>query len=389
MNPALLLCIIYLAFISLGLPDGVFGVAWPSMRVSLGLPLEAMGIYTTVLLCMSALSSISSGKLLARFSTGTVTAASCIMTGLALAGYTLSTHPAWLLLCTIPLGLGQGGVDSALNLHVANHYSARHMNWLHCFWGVGASIGPVVMTMALAYAGGWRVGYGVLAGAQMFLAVVLVWSLVARLWPKDSKPGSSTETIRIEGPLFSAFDQSLAILLFFLYVGFEFTVGIWLYSLLVESRSLPITFAGLCIAVFYASIMTGRFLAGLVVHRFGNQRLITGGLLVALAGALGVWLFSTPAVVMACTAAMGLGSAPVYPGFMHETPRRFKAAVTQRLMGRQIGAACLGGSIISGGMGLLLARYSLDLLPPALALIAVAILVGNRVLYVRATPGSA
>lgn len=384
MNTPLLLGIIYLAFISLGLPDGVLGVAWPSMRLSLGLPLEAMGLYTTVLLCMSALSSICSGRLLARYSTGMVTTASCVMTGVALGGYALSSSPAWLLLCTVPLGLGQGAVDSALNLHVANHYSARHMNWLHCFWGVGASMGPVVMTLALASSAGWRVGYGVLASTQIMLALVLIWSLAAHLWPRDTSHDPAVEADNCEGPLFSAFDQALAILLFFLYVGFEFTIGTWLNSLLVESRGLPVAFAGLCVAVFYGSIMTGRFLAGLVVHRLGNQRLITGGLVVALAGALGVWLFSTPALVMICTAAMGLGGAPVYPGLMHETPRRFKAAITQRLMGRQVGAACLGGSIISGGMGLLLANVSLEWLPPALALIAVTLLVCNKILYSRA-----
>ena len=375
-----LVVIMYLAFISLGLPDGVLGVAWPAMRQALGLPLEAMGLVTTVLMCTSAAASVFSVRVLARWNTGAVTTASCLMTGLALFGYALAETPFWLLVCTLPLGLGQGAVDAALNLHVANHYTARHMNWLHCCWGVGASLGPLVMTAALAARWGWQTGYALLAAAQCLLALVLLQSLRAGLWPASSAAGPGTAKTTPQGSLNAVPHQLLAVLLFFLYVGMEFSVGLWLNSLLVEGRHLPVPFAGSCVAAFYAAIMGGRFLAGAMSNRLPNQTLIRYGLLLACIGSLGLWLAVHPVLVLLCVCAIGLGCAPVYPGLMHETPRRFKASVTQRLMGLQVGAACLGGSLISAGMGVVLARFSLEALCPAVLLMAAGLLWGDAVL---------
>lgn len=374
-----LLMIIYLAFISLGLPDGVLGVAWPSIRASLGLPLEAMGILTTSLLLMSALSSFASGFALRRWGTGGVTFVSGLMTGCALLGYSLAPRLPWLLLCTIPLGFGQGAVDSGLNLFVAEHYSARHMNWLHCFWGAGASAGPAVMTLALV-ALGWRSGYRILAAAQLCLTAILLVSLLTGMWKIDFTSPEAAPPPRAENAgLHKSFDQLLAVLLFFLYAGIEFSVGFWLNSVLVESRGVAVPLAGFCVTAYYASIMAGRFFSGIVVNRMGNLRMIRLGLMLAACGALLVWCVPIPAAAPVGTVLTGLGLAPVYPCLMHETPNRFLKSVNDKLIGYQVGAACLGGSVIASGMGVILS-VSLELLFPLLLLLLALAFTANETL---------
>lgn len=379
----ILLAVIYLAFISLGLPDGVLGVAWPSIRSELGLPLESMGLLTTSLLVMSALSSFFSSRVLKRWGTGSVTFFSGLMTGLALLGYSLAPGFPWLLLCTIPLGFGQGAVDSGLNLYVAEHYSARHMNWLHCFWGIGASAGPTIMTLALV-AFHWRIGYRIVSCIQLLLAAILLWSLCVKLWSVDfSAPGTSVHLRHSSAGLNAFPDQALAVLLFFLYSGIEFSIGLWLGSVLLESRGAPVPVAGLSVSAYYASIMAGRFLSGLFVNRMGNSRMIRLGLSLAVFGAVSVWLLPGSAAILTGTILMGLGLAPVYPCLMHETPDRFAPEVSEKLIGYQVGAACLGGSVIASGTGLLMS-LSLELLFPVVILLLLAALLGNETLTRRA-----
>lgn len=374
-----LLTIIYLAFVSLGLPDGILGVAWPSMRGELGQPLDRVGFIVTLLLWLSALSSITSGVVLRRWGTGAVTAISGLMTGLALLGYALAPGFWWLLLFTIPLGLGQGAVDSGLNLYVANHYSARHMNWLHCFWGVGASGGPMVMTLALGLST-WRLGYGVIAGMQLALAGLLWWSVRVGLWHRGTRSADAGEEAAPKGILTSSVHQAVAVLLFFLYVGMEYAMGLWLNSLLVESRHVAAYKAGLVVSAFYAAIMAGRFLSGVVVSRTGNMGIIRGGLLLSAGGLACLWLSGSLMGMLAGAVLTGLGFAPVYPCLMHETPRRFRADVTTRLMGWQVGAACLGGSLVSSGLGVFMAQTSLEWLCPVLLGLVIVTALGNEFL---------
>lgn len=364
----ILLGIIYLAFISLGLPDGVLGVAWPSIRAELGLPLESVGILTTLLLCMSAFSSVISGKILSKCGTGNITFISGLLTGGALLGFFLSPNFIWLILCTIPLGLGQGAVDSGLNLYVAKHYTARQMNWLHCFWGVGASLGPLIMTQTLALHGEWRAGYRTVSVIQLSLSAILLISLLVRLWDKEPTSGDAGGGSEgaAGGSLEGISFQALAVLLFFLYSGIEFSCGIWINSLLVESRDIPVQLAGYAVTCFYAAIMLGRFFSGIAVNKIGNLRMIRLGLVLAAIGCILCVLSSAYIGILAGVAMVGMGLAPIYPCLMHETPRRFKKSVSDRLIGYQVGAACLGGSIISSGTGILLSRISLELLFPIL-----------------------
>ena len=378
----MLVIIIYLSFISLGLPDGVLGVAWPAIRTSMGLPLESVGILTTLLLCMSALSSIMSGRVIAKWGTGGVTLASALMTGGALLGFSLSPGFFWIVLLTIPLGLGQGAVDSGLNLYVAQHYSSRHMSWLHCFWGVGATMGPLIMTTALAHGSAWRVGYGAVAAIQLSLAAILCFSLVKRLWGErklvtdneKSKADHENDNQRLS----SKNAQFLAVLSFFLYTGVEFSMSIWINSVLIESRHMPVYLAGIAAASLYGAIMIGRVILGFIVNKAGNMRMIRLGLLLTLTGIICIGVSKGSAGAITGVVMTGLGMAPVFPCLMHETPVRFKKSVCQRLIGYQGGAANLGGSILSSGIGIALSHFGLELLFPTLAVLLLAAFLVNE-----------
>ena len=370
----LLITIIYLSFISLGLPDGILGVAWPSIRVEMGLPLESVGILTTLLLCLSAFSSVISGRILRRFGTGAVTFVSCMMTGLGLLGFSLSPSFGWLIVCVIPLGFGQGAVDSGLNRYVADHYTSRHMNWLHCFWGLGASVGPIIISSALSWSGSWRGGYQMVSSIQLTLAVILFVSVIAKLWQdkiQKGQPSSNTKDPSHKAKVFGRLAPTLGVLLFFLYAGMEFTVGVWVNSVLVESRGIPVAIAALCVTLYYGGIMVGRFLCGIVVNKMGNLRLIRLGLTFAVAGALILWFVPMSWGALIGTTMIGVGIGPVYPCLMHETPIRFEKSVSDKLIGYQVGAACLGGSVLSSALGVFLSWFSLELFFPVVVLLLI------------------
>lgn len=260
MKKVILLVVIYIAFISLGLPDSLLGTAWPTMRLNLNLPLEGAGIFIMITTLSTAISSFISGHVISRLGTGYVTFISCIMTGSMLFCYSLVQSYGWLLLLTIPLGLGAGAVDTGLNNYIANNYSSRHMNWLHCFWGVGASIGPAIMTYAVTQANSWRTGYRTIGIIQLSLSVILMLSLP--LWKmkdthkehSEQKKVASKNVLRNRGVLLSIFT-------FLLYIGIEAGAGAWLGSLLIEGRAIDQITAGVWISMFYVSITAGRFIS--------------------------------------------------------------------------------------------------------------------------------
>ncbi len=363
----LLLTVIYLAFISLGLPDGVFGVAWPDIRIEFGQPIQAAGIISILLMSFSALSSFTSGRVVGRFGTGKVTFISCLMTGLALWGYGLSPSYLWLIALAIPLGLGQGAVDSGLNNYVAQNYSSRHMNWLHCCWGIGASLGPFIMTWTMAHGGTWRGGYGHISLMQIVLALILLLSL--KLWKKNGSGTENASETHIPGQtskLFKLPAAWLGVLLFFVYAGAEFSVGLWANSFLVESRHIPKTSAGLWITWYYGALMFGRFVTGLIVNQLGNRTLIRLGLGISGLGALCLFIPGYPILLMVGLILMGFGYGPLYPCMMHETSARFDPVLTRTLIGYQVGTACLGGSLLTAGLGVLLGWGTLEILLPCL-----------------------
>ncbi len=377
----LLLGLIYLAFVSLGLPDSVLGVAWPAMRSEFGQSLEDAGWLTMILTTCSALSGFASGFVLSRLGTGKVVVISGFMTSLALLGFALAPGFHWIVLLVIPLGLGAGSVDAGLNHFVARHYSARHMNWLHGCWGIGATIGPVVMGAALAGRFGWQGGYAVIAALQLLLALLFLRSL--RLWqaePEAVAPGqaSADEGHKARHARVPAWASWLAPAMYLAYTTIELGTGLWAASILIEGRGTDPARAGLWVAGFFGAIMVGRFAIGLFANRLGNRLLVRLGILTALAGAV---LFAIPIlpnmVNLSGLVMLGLGCAPIYPSLMHEATNRFDAGTARAVIGRQVAFAYLGCALGPAALGLLGAHLGLWAITPAVCLVLLLLLYMN------------
>ena len=366
MTQALLLATVYLAFISLGLPDSVLGVAWPGMRASLGQDLASAGLITLVLTVGSALSSFVGGRVLARWGTGPVVTVSGLLTGLALLGFALSPSFGLLLLLAVPLGLGAGAVDARLNQFVAAHYSARHMNWLHGCWGVGATLGPLIMASALTSAKGWRQGYLWIGGLQ--LGLVLLFLLVLPLWQRHQAQAAESAAVSPTTPKGPAPTLALwlAPALYLAYAAVEISIGLWAGSLLVDGRGLDAKTAALWVSCFFGAIMLGRFATGLLTLRLGNRQLVRLGIAVASVGAA---LFSSNALPAPLSLAglvlLGLGCAPIYPCLMHETARRFEPVTAAKVISRQVGFAYVGAAIVPAALGYLATAAGLGAIMPA------------------------
>ncbi|MFW5329075.1 MFS transporter [Hydrogenophaga sp. ZJX-1] len=372
----LLLAIVYVSFVSLGLPDAVMGVIWPAMRADMGQPLAALGVLTLTMTVCAALSAGFAGRIVARVGTGVVVAASCLMTALALVGFSVAPSFAWLVLLGIPLGAGGGAVDASLNHFVAAHYSSRHMNWLHGFWGVGATTGPAVMGLALAGPGGWTRGVLTLGLAQLTLAALL-WATLS-LWRRERSQPTDAAAADEPPVVFQPVARRalwLAPLCFLFYVAAEMGTGLWAASILVNDRGISLAQAGFWVSLYFGSITAGRFGVGLVSERLGNRRLVRLGATLALAGAALFALPGLPALLsLAGLVLMGLGCAPVFPSLMHEAARRFPADVARTVIGRQMMAAYAGGSVIPAAFGLLATWVGLGAVMPVVMLLLIALL---------------
>jgi MFS family permease len=374
----LLLLLIYLGFVSLGLPDGTLGVAWPEIARELTLPFTLAGVVTTVVTLLSAASGFASGRILARFRTGPVVLVSCSLSALALLLVAHAHGFAFLLLAAVPLGLGAGAVDAALNGFVAHHYSGRHMNWLHACWGLGAATGPVVMGAAIASAHSWRGGYLALAGVQAALALLFLGTL--SLWrrvPDLASASAPVAAIRSAQLPADSLAGWLSPALFMVYVALEGGTGLWAATILTRARGFTAEHAAWSTAAFYAAITLGRIGVGFAVDRRGNRRLIAAGATVALGGAFAFAVVRSPLATTAALVVFGLGLAPIYPGLMHEVPRRFAAAAAQTVIGRQSGAAFLGMALLPAALGAL-AGLSLAAIPWVLIGGTALLLVGIR-----------
>lgn len=375
----ILLVIVFLLFACQGLPNSILGAAWSPARAEMNLPLAAMGILSTLVLCSSALSSIIGPSLLKRFGLGKVAIASAVCNIVALIGYALSPSFLFLAIFSVPLGLGQGALNTGLNQYVANRCTSRQMNWMHCVWSIGASIGPLIISQALALNLGWRTGYftiGVIFLAPLIISIVCalknIWGNYLEPSPEQSEP--------LESSKFTGIRPYLSILLFFLYTGVEYSASVWIGSMLTESRQIAPELAGLSGTFLFAAIMAGRFLTGIVANRLGNMAVIRIGILIAVIGSICLSLAPNFALAMASVILIGLGFSPIYPCLLHETPKRFSRGVSNRLIGYQVGAAFLGGSVISSGMGVLLSAISLEILPFLLILVVAAIFFINEIL---------
>lgn len=377
-SAALLLVVIYLGFISLGLPDGTLGVAWPAIFPELNLPVGFAGTIMLLITLLAGAAGFSSGWILARFHTGRVVLVSGLLTGGALVALSQAHSMSFLLLAAMPLGLGAGAVDAGLNSFVARHYDGRHMNWLHASWGIGATCGPLVIGEALRTSHGWRGGYLALGCAQLALAVLFLATL--RLWSVVPARQRSAAGGNPEGggqlPANSAAGW-LSPAIFALYTGIEAATGLWAATVLSVGRGLAPEVAALCGAGYYGAITGGRIAVGFGVDRWGNRRVIALGVLTALAGGLLLAAGSGTLVPAAGLILMGFGLAPVYPGLMHEVPRRFTAVATPTVIGRQSGAAGLGVAMLPPALGLL-AERALPAIPWAVAGATVVLLLAIR-----------
>ncbi len=342
MKKRLLLLVIYLAFISLGLPDSLLGSAWPAMFEDLGVPLDYAGYISMIVAAGTVVSSLFSGKLIGKFGVSTVTTFSVLMTAVALMGFAYSHYFLYLCLLAIPLGLGAGSVDTALNNYVALHYEAKHMNWLHSFWGVGAAIGPLIMAGYLAKGESWNSGYQTIAWLQIGLVLILIFSLP--LWVKSKGIDESNQ--QAKPPNLLSLVTTLpglkhALVVFFCYCTIEATFGLWGASYLVFERGFDVDEAARMTSLYYLGITSGRFLSGFLTAHFSNRQLVYLGQGVIGLGLILLFLpFSV--TVLSGFLLVGLGCAPIFPSLLHETPVNFGEKNSQSIMGMQMASAYVG-----------------------------------------------
>lgn len=366
----LLLIIIYMAFISLGLPDSLLGSAWPAIQPGLNVPVSYAGIVTMIISGGTIVSSYFSSTIIKKLGTGLVTAVSVIMTAAALLGFAYSDNFLWFCLLAVPLGLGAGSVDAALNNFVALHYEARHMSWLHCFWGLGATLGPVIMSQYLIKGGRWDMGYRTIGLVQLGLSAVLFLSLP--LWSKihtgmkDSGEEITAEVKRSE--ILKKKGAAAALFAFFSYCAIESTAGLWGSSFLVFSKGMTAEKAAKWVSLFYLGITLGRFLAGFVTMKFSNRTMIRFGEGIILLGILLLLLPLNKAILPAGFLLLGFGCAPIYPSMIHETPRRFGKAASQALMGMQMACAYIGSTFMPPLFGAIASATTFLLYPVTLLL---------------------
>lgn len=392
----LFLIVIYLSFISLGLPDSLLGVAWPIMRSDIGASFGSAGIISMVISAGTIVSSLLSGSIIQRLGTGKVTLISCLMTAGALVGFSVAPSLFWFAILAIPLGLGAGAVDSALNHYVAAHYKAHHMSWLHSFWGVGAMLGPIIMSYKMANDNSWRQGYTTVAIIQFGLVVILfitlpLWKRVASLQQSSVdieqeeaekvQPTAYTgHPIRIKGVKFT-------LVAFLFYCGVEATVGLWGASYLVGARNISVETAASWISLYFGGITVGRFLSGFVTMKVSNRKLILTGQLIALLGGVLLLLPLPDTLTFIGFILIGLGLAPIFPGLLHETPARFGKEQSVKLMGFQMAAAYTGTTFLPPLFGLIATNTTISLFPYVALLFILAMLIGseqvNRTLKTR------
>ena len=379
----LLLAVIYLSFISLGLPDSLLGSAWPVMHIQLGTPMSWAGIVAVIISIGTVVSSLQSDRLTRRLGPGVVTAISVGMTAAALFGFSFSTSFWMLCLWAVPYGLGAGSVDAALNNYVALHYASRHMSWLHCMWGLGAAIGPYVMGLALSDGAGWAMGYRYIGIIQIVLTAILAASLplwrvhkgaAAEAETQSAPPLTLPQVFRIPGA-----KQIMAA--FFCYCALEQTAILWASTYLNQHKGIPAETAAGYAGMFFIGITAGRALSGFLTMKLSDPQMIRLGQGIIALGILAMLLPLHEYVTLAGLVLVGLGCAPIYPCVIHSTPDHFGADKSQAVIGVQMASAYVGNCVMPPLFGLIAAHISAALLPVyLLAILAVMVLTHEALL---------
>ena len=368
----ILLAVIYMAFISLGLPDSLLGAAWPSMYTEFGVPLSYAGVVSMIIAFGTIVSSLQSDRMTRKLGTGMVTAISVAMTAMALFGFSFSHSFIALCLWAIPYGLGAGSVDASLNNYVALHYESRHMSWLHCMWGVGATLGPYIMGYALTGGQSWNVGYRYIGIIQVFLTAILLLSLP--LWLKrtavnggetdadtsvDKKSGKALSLREI----FSIPGAKEVMLCFFCYCALEQTTGLWASSYLNIYRGISPETAARYAALFYIGITIGRAISGFITMKLNDKQMIRMGQVIITIGLVMMLLPFSQNLSLFGLIVIGLGCAPIYPCIIHSTPAHFGADKSQAIIGVQMACAYIGTCLMPPVFGLIANYISVALLP--------------------------
>ena len=394
----LLLAIIYLAFISLGLPDSLLGSAWPTMYIQFDVPISYAGIISMIISAGTIISSLQSDRLTKKLGTGKVTAISVAATAVALFGFSFS-HSFWALcLWAIPYGLGAGSVDASLNNYVALHYESRHMSWLHCMWGVGATAGPYIMGIALSMGQGWNMGYRYIVIIQVVLTAVLVFSLP--LWKGRKSPTENLQNAEMEQLLENASEKAdttaekalslreilkiagakEVMLCFFCYCALEQTAGLWASSYLTLHKGVSSETAAIFASLFYIGITVGRAISGFITMKLNDTQMVRLGQSIIVLGIMAMVLPGSNVLALAGLILIGLGCAPIYPCVIHSTPAHFGADKSQAIIGVQMAFAYIGILAMPPLFGVLASRISVALLPCYLFAILVVMVIMHELL---------
>ncbi|MBQ7954735.1 MAG: MFS transporter [Lachnospiraceae bacterium] len=372
----LLLAIIYLAFISLGLPDGLLGSAWPAMYGEFNVPVSYAGVISMIISAGTIVSSLQSDRLTKRFGTGKVTLVSIALTAVALLGFSCSHSFIALCLWGIPYGLGAGSIDASLNNYVALHYASRHMSWLHCMWGIGASVGPYIMSYALSGGQGWNMGYRYISLIQIVLTVIILFSLPLWKTRSGSSQSENTETTSSDYEKRDSADKPLSLkailripgakeilFTFFCYCALESTAMLWAGSYLVLKNGLDTETAAALAGLFFIGITSGRAVSGFLTMKLSDVAMIRLGTCIITVGIICIMLPLGTIGVLSGLLLIGLGCAPVYPCIIHSTPEHFGADKSQALIGVQMASAYIGTCLMPPLFGLIANHISVALFP--------------------------
>lgn len=382
----LLLIIIYFAFISLGLPDSLLGSIWPIAHRELGVPLAWSGPIFMIISLGTVVSSLLSDRLTRRLGAGLVTVLSVALTALALFGFGISTSYWMLCLWAVPYGLGAGSIDTALNNYVALHFRSRHMSWLHCMWGIGASTGPYIMNMILTQGGTWHQGYQTISLIQLILTAVVMLSLP--LWKKqrlvsDANTTNSPSHALSLREIFALRGAKEVMITFFAYCALEQTAGLWASSYLSNFRGIdPVTAAGYA-SLFYLGITGGRAISGFITFLLNDSQMIRLGQGIAALGLLLLLFAPIDALSLAGLVIIGLGCAPIYPSIIHSTPAHFGTDKSQAVIGVQMASAYLGNVFMPPLFGLIARYTSIALYPVYLILLLILMIIMHERLCKR------
>lgn len=375
----LLLIVIYIAFIGLGVPDSLFGTAWPAIYTDLNLPVSWASIVTIIVSCGTITSSLLSSWLISRFGTGKITAVSTLMTALALLGFSCSDSMLWLCLCAIPLGLGAGSIDTALNNYVALHYKASHMNFLHCFYSIGVSLSPYLMSLALSK-GTWEGGYRAVFWFQ--LAIAALTALALPLWKKvrhaqNGEEAEETPRVLSFPALMKMPKVRMACLVFIGYCALEYTCGTWGSTFLVNAKGAAADTAARMVTFYYVGLALGRFLSGVLAGLLHSRQLVKIGQMILLAAVVSLFL---PLPFAFCSVSLffiGLGNGPIFPNMLHLTPELFGKDLSQAVIGAEMATSYIGVLLAPALFGLIAQNVTAALFPVYLLVLYALMITGT------------